>query len=159
MVVISDTTTITNLIQVDLLYTLPQLYKKILIPGAVYDELARFEDHKQFLDLSEWIEVVEVTDSDELKRLMSVLDRGEAEAIILSLELDADYLIIDEMKGRKLAKQYRIPIIGLLGILILSKKQGIITQVKTPLEKLRSEIGFRISEELFHHVLNEVDEE
>ena len=158
MVVISDTTTITNLIQIDLLYILSELYGEILIPEAVYLELSEFEGHQQIIDSSDWIEVVKIAESRVLNELIEIIDIGEAEAIVLSIELKPNYLIIDELKGRRIAKEYNIEIIGLLGILMLSKKEGLVEMVKPYLEKLKNDIGFRISEKLYEYILAEVGE-
>lgn len=96
MTVISDTTTITNLIQINLLSVLPALYGKILIPESVYLELSEYEGHKEIIDASNWIETVKITNSKTLEELLIELDQGEAEAIVLSIELDPDFLIIDD---------------------------------------------------------------
>jgi len=158
MVVISDTTAITNLIRIDLLFILPELYGKIIIPKAVYDELSKYGDQKEIIDNSSWIETVQITNSQFLNNLSSKIDRGEAEAIVLAIELAPNYLIIDELKGRKIAKAYNINIIGLLGILVLAKKQGLIESVGKYLERLKNEIGFRISKELHNIILKEAGE-
>lgn len=159
MVVISDTTTITNLIRIDLLFILPELYGEIIIPKAVYDELSKFGNQKEIIDDSPWIEIVQITNSELLGNFAGKIDKGEAEAIVLAIELSPDYLIIDELKGRSIAKAYEIKIIGLLGVLVLAKKQGLIENVGKHLERLRDEIGFRISEELYEIILKESGEE
>lgn len=159
MVVISDTTAITNLIRIDLLFILPELYGQIIIPKAVYDELSEYSNQKEIIDNSPWIETVQITASELLNKLTGKIDKGEAEAIVLAIELTPDYLIIDELKGRKIAKAYDIEIIGLLGILVLAKKHGLIENVGKYLERLKNEIGFRISEELYKIILKESDEE
>lgn len=50
-----------------------------------------------------------------------VVDEGEAEAIELAKELQADWLLIDERKGRRLASQERVPVIGLLGVVLIER--------------------------------------
>ena len=115
-------------------------------------------EQQAILDDLDWIEVVEIPRSEHLNQLLDKVDRGEAEAIMLALELKADFLIIDERKGRAIAKTYDIPIIGLLGILVLAKKEGLLPNVRLYLEKLKNEIGFRISENLYRLILKEAGE-
>ncbi|KGE88536.1 MAG: DUF3368 domain-containing protein [Phaeodactylibacter xiamenensis] len=158
MVVISDTTTITNLIQINLLDILPKLYNEVIIPLAVHKELLRFEEQKTIINSSNWLKPLEVENNPYLGSLLESIDKGEAEAIALAIKLQPDFLIIDERAGRKIAKEYGIPIIGLLGILMLAKQQGLIENVKTPLDSLKDEVGFRVSKSLYEFVLSEVNE-
>ncbi len=53
---------------------------------------------------------------------MADLDSGEAEAIALAVELKADYLLIDETKGRQIAASYGIKVTGIIGVLIKAKE-------------------------------------
>ena len=158
MVVISDTTAITNLIKIDLLFVLPRLYGEVIIPKAVYDELSAHSNQKDIVDNSSWIRIIHIPASDKLKELSKRIDRGEAEAIVLAIELSSDYLIIDELQGRRIAKSYHIEIIGLLGILLLSKEEGLIESVSQYLQTLKNKIGFRISDKLYDFVLKKANE-
>ena len=89
---------------------------------------------------------------------MGGLDKGEAEAISLAIENQADILIIDELAGRQVAKQHNLRIIGLLGILIDAKYSGLIKEVKPLLDQLISDHGFWIKPELYSNVLKTVAE-
>jgi len=81
-----------------------------------------------------------------------------SEAIVLAKELHADLLVMDESKGRTLAKQEGIAIIGLVGILVQAKEGEYITSVKLLLDRLMREVNFRISRQLYEAVLKQVDE-
>ncbi len=59
----------------------------------------------------------------------NTVDSGEAEAIALALELNM-ILLIDEKRGRIVAKQKAVDIIGTAGILLLAKRKGIARRVK-----------------------------
>ncbi|MCB9351750.1 MAG: DUF3368 domain-containing protein [Lewinellaceae bacterium] len=86
------------------------------------------------------------------------LDLGEAESIALAVEEKAKYLIIDEYKGRAIADAYGVKIVGILGVLIQAKQQGVISSVKPNIEKL-IEIGFRLDKKLIAKVLRSLGEE
>jgi predicted nucleic acid-binding protein len=158
MIVISDTSVITNLIQLDQLSLLRQLFRDIILPQKVFDELSKIPDQVDLIEKTNWIEIKQISDRDHYEKLITTLDPGEAEAIVLAVELKADALLIDEKKGRKIAQEYGIVITGLLGILIESKAENLIQEVKPILDKLIFEIGFRISPKLYRDILEKVDE-
>ena len=85
------------------------------------------------------------------------MDLGESEAIVLALEKQASYLIIDEFTGRQIADQYGLTVIGLLGVLVQAKQKGLIQAVKPHLEALRQQ-GFRLSQSLIDMVLKRLGE-
>lgn len=159
MLIVSDTSPITNLIQINQLELLNKLFGEIIIPDKVFGELSVYENQKIKVENHEWILVKSVKDKKLIKKLEIQLDLGEAQAIILAKELEADILIIDERKGRKTATEYGLRIIGLLGVLIQAKKKGYIENLKPILNKLIEEIGFRVSKNLYSRILKEVDEE
>lgn len=107
------------------------LYGRILVPEAVDIELKK--GGKQGLGLSgylksDWIEVHPQGTIDPL--LQTQLDEGEA-AVTLALKRDIDFVLIDERKARKIARMiYGLNVIGTAGILIKSKKAGLILNVK-----------------------------
>lgn len=105
-----------------------------------------------------WIVPKEVTDKEAIRRMSKYLDPGEAEAIILAKELNAEFLIIDERKGRQIAEDYGLRIIGLLGVLVRGKQKGHIPYLKPILDKLIDRIGFRVSVKLYNKILEEVGE-
>lgn len=73
------------------------------------------------LDTKEWIKIAAIQDTHLLQELLLSLDEGEAASIILAIEKQADYLIIDESEGRKSAQKFNIRITGLLGVLVHAK--------------------------------------
>ena len=130
MLIISDTSPITNLIQIGELELLKKLFTEIIIPKKVYEELANYEGQKEEIDKRKWIISKEVADKNAIRQMNKLLDPGEAEAIILAKELNADFLIIDERKGRQIAEDYGLRIIGVLGVLVRGKQKGHILYLK-----------------------------
>lgn len=158
MVVVSDTSAITNLYQIRMLILIKQMYGKIIIPQAVYEELGEFSNQKQMVDAADWIKVRGIKNVKLVKELRETLDQGEAEAIVLALETRSELLVIDELKGRIVAREYGLKIIGILGVLINAKKRGLIPNVKIYMDQLISVVGFHISKRLYIKVLQNVGE-
>lgn len=86
------------------------------------------------------------------------MDVGEAEAIELALELHADRLLIDERKGRKLAIQEGVAMIGLLGVVLLAKRKMLIPSARTLIERLHREAGMYLATEIRDAALKTVGE-
>ena len=93
-----------------------------------------------------------------VEKLSLELDRGEAEAIALAIEVEADRLLIDERIGRNVAQRYGINITGLLGVLIAAKKNNFIRELKPLLEQLISEAKFRVHPDLYRQILQDAEE-
>jgi predicted nucleic acid-binding protein len=126
MTVVSDTTAITNLYNIGRLQLLKDVFGHIAIPLAVRQELSEIPEQLALIAQLDFIEVMSTTQTDVVATLKAKLDDGEAEAISLAVELNADFLVIDEWKGRRVAKEMGVQVIGLVGILLTAKRKGII---------------------------------
>jgi uncharacterized protein len=153
MIVVSDTSPISNLLQIGDLDLLRQLFQEIIIPQDVFNELCEVKTQADILSEQTWIKTSTVAGSELKAELLKELDKGEAEAIILAIELHADYLLIDEVKGRSIAESYGIKVVGILGVLLQAKQKGLIADVKTHLQKLVDEAGFWLNPKLIEKVL------
>ncbi|WP_416864593.1 MAG: DUF3368 domain-containing protein [Imperialibacter sp.] len=120
-------------------------------------ELRAFSDHGEQIDQFSWINVRAPENREMLAQLLEMLDLGESESIIVAIESNANYLIIDEYKGRKIAELYGVKISGILGVLIQAKMQGLISSVQENIKKL-VEIGFRLDKSLVERVLKSLGE-
>ncbi|MBK1987426.1 DUF3368 domain-containing protein [Sphaerospermopsis aphanizomenoides BCCUSP55] len=155
MIIISNTSPISNLAAIGQLTLLQQLYGKVIIPQAVYQEIlacGSTDPGTLALQTLDWIEVIPVTNIILVQTLQTILDPGEAEAISLAVELNADRLIIDERKGRNEAIKSGLQVTGLLGIVLAARQQGFIPLVKPILDDLIAN-GFWIREQLYAEVL------
>ena len=158
MLVISDTSPITNLLQIDQLDLLWLLYQTIIVPESVYEELIVIHSQAKHVKTTEWIKIHSIDNVELYQELLQKVDRGEAEAMVLALELQADLLIIDEQIGRSVAEDLGINITGVLGILVKAKEEGLIQEVRVYMEQLRDKAAFRIHPNLFGAILKMVDE-
>lgn len=154
MIVISDTSVFSNLLIIDQIEILPQLFGQVMVPQAVFLELQNFTafDITSTLNAT-WLKVKEVGDAERIVKLREVLDAGESEAIILATELQADLLIIDEAKGRKIASAMGINLTGLLGVLLRAKAANLIIELKPQLDRLENEANFYISRSVRDRIL------
>ncbi|MDM8564302.1 DUF3368 domain-containing protein [Candidatus Halobeggiatoa sp. HSG11] len=157
MKVVSNTTPIISLASVNKLLLLKELFGKIYIPNAVYKEIKSKEAFGYEEIDSEYFQTVEVIGTKYLGFLLNELDLGEAEAIILSIEIDADVLIIDERLGYKMAKSQKINVIGTLSVLFMAKQRGLIKNVKPLLDEMIQK-GRWYSNTVYNHFLKQVNE-
>jgi predicted nucleic acid-binding protein len=148
--IISDSTTLIVLFDLNRLDLLSNIFTRIIIPDAVYKEISV----KSSIVLPSFIKVQQVKECEVLELLKNLLDLGESEAIALALELNLP-LIIDEKKGRKIALREGIKIIGLLGIVYLNIKKETITQkeAKAFLDDAIAH-GYRISTQLIDEMFD-----
>lgn len=156
MIVVSDTSAISNLFIIGELELLRKIYSEILLPKAVMNELIVLEKSGVNIDSirkSGWIKIIEVTQRSAVNQLLIDLDLGEAEAIVLAKHINADWLLIDETKGRHIAKESGLQTIGLLVILLLAKREGMINEIKSFVDRLMIKAKFRISNELYDRIL------
>jgi predicted nucleic acid-binding protein len=157
MIVISDTSVISNLIQIGQVQLLHQLYNQIIIPPTVYEELSAIGSQKIFVDKQTWISIV-APPENEVLLLLDYLDKGEAEAIILYKAIKADLLLIGELKGRNIARNMGIKLVGIVGILIMANENALITSVKDLLDDLINKANFRVGIKLYNEALEKVNE-
>ena len=94
--VVSNTTPIISLLKLSQLELVHKLYENIYIPVAVYNEIEAGKDKAYYKDLKQydWIKIISIKDKNAIKYFLD-LDVGEAEAIVLATELNADLIIID----------------------------------------------------------------
>lgn len=156
MIVVSDTTPLIGLASIGRLELLLQLFGEVYIPQAVYDETVTFGREegiaKQAVASADWIHVVEVKNRLAVGILLDEMDLGEVETIILAEEINADWVLMDEKKGRRKLKQLNLPKIGTIGILLKAKQLGLIPTLKSEIEKLQNS-SFAVSQSVVSEVL------
>jgi predicted nucleic acid-binding protein len=153
MIVICDSSPIVALAILNQLDLLDRLFEKVVVPFRVFKELI-VSNKLESKNIAAWAKdkVVETKDKRLMLAFNMILDAGESEAISLYWEKKADFLLIDEKKGRKIAIYNGIKVIGTLGVLLLSKQKGFLTAIKPSLDLLQQS-NIRISDELYKKAL------
>ncbi len=161
MNIVSNSSALINLARIGRLDILQQLYVEVTIPRAVWHEVVVEGAGRLGADTvkdATWIKTIAVTNKELVRALQQELDAGEAEAIALAQEIGAELLLMDDHLGRQTAHHLGLRYTGLIGVLIEAKKKGLLNSVKPQIDKLREVAGFRISEELYLHVLQDEGE-
>lgn len=153
MIVVSDTSPITNLIKIGRLELLRDLFGEMVVPPEVFEELCTLPSQAIVLSKAEWLRVEIPQNLLLLDQLLEQLDIGEAASIVLTLQLHADLLLMDERKGRRAASALGIKITGLLGIFLRAKEKGLIVSVKEVIDELVSQTNFRLSAQVQEEAL------
>jgi predicted nucleic acid-binding protein len=149
MIIVSDTSPLVCLLHLNQINLLKDLFVNVIIPTAVFNELIKAKIiNEKFLQTNSFIQIKTPADKRKVEDLMLIFDEGEAEAIVLSIELKTDLLLIDEAPEREIAIQYGIPIKGILGVLLQAKERKLISQVNPLINRLQTEINFRINNKL-----------
>jgi predicted nucleic acid-binding protein len=135
--VVSNTTPLISLLKLNRLEILKALYTEIIIPTAVFREIENGKNKKYYQDLSKynWIIITAIRNKHSTEYFLD-LDEGEAEAIILATEIDADLILLDEKLGRFHANDAGLKVTGTIGVLLKAKNTGIITKIKPLLIEL-----------------------
>lgn len=162
MKIVTDASVLIGLSSIQKLDVLNDRFPQgVLVPPAVWREVV--EEGKgrpgaQEVSESNWIRVQEFTEKGIVNLLRTELDDGEVGAIALAYEINADIILIDERDARQAARQLDLQVLGTIGILTWAKQNGKLSSLRDSLDKLQDKGGFRISQNLYIHVLREVGE-
>jgi predicted nucleic acid-binding protein len=133
--IISNTSCLIVLSNVGYLPVLPELYGILTITSEVAGE---FGD-----PLPDWVQVVPVSELNEIRALQSVLDLGEASTIALAMEIPDSLMILDDKKARHVAQDLSLQLTGTLGVIAKAYKGGLISNISGLIEDLRNS-NFRV---------------
>lgn len=156
MIVVSDTSPISNLLVIGRLDLLKSVYPAVLVPPIVHTEILALR--RFFVPLTDyvqagWIQRQAPADLIFVSNLHKRLDAGESEAIALAVEVGAHTLLIDESKGRQEAADLGLNTVGLLGVLLKAKAIGALPLVKPVLNELITDADFYVASSLRQRVL------
>jgi predicted nucleic acid-binding protein len=136
MKVVSNATPIITLSSIDRIDILQGMFGHIIVSRAVYNEIKAKRRYGYDEIDSSFIEVKSIQGEKYRDLLLNQLDIGEAETIILAKEIDADFVIIDENLGYKIAKNSDLQVIRTLSILLGAKEKGLVPAIKPLLDEM-----------------------
>ena len=161
MIVVSNTSPVTNLAAIGQLGLIPLLFKQIHLPDAVWQELHAGDvmwPGREEVDVATWIVRKRVPASHLLSELMADLGPGESAAIALALDLKADLVLLDEKEGRRKAQRVGLRVMGVGGVLLAAKAQHHLAEVRPCLDGLRQRAGFCLGESVYQALLAAANE-
>ena len=152
MIVVSDTLPLNYLVLIGAIDVLPKLFGEIHVPTQVMVERTRSRATalvKQWASSPpRWLRVstpsITIATSDRL-------DLGEAQAIALATELNADAILIDERKGRRIAAAHGFNAVGTLTVLEFAAERKLLDPTAV-LKTLRA-TTFYITDAYIHAAL------
>jgi len=156
MIVVSDSSPLVALIDIDQVSLLPRLYERVLVPEAVWRETfvqGEGRPGREEVARAPWLERRSVVDTLAVRALQEGLDAGESEAIALAVEAKADLLLMDERLGRRTAQHMGLKVAGVIGVLVDAQHKGMVPAIRPQLDALRDRAGFRVSDELYRRVI------
>jgi predicted nucleic acid-binding protein len=151
MIVVADSSPLIAMGRIGQLEILHAVFGTLLVPDAVWQEVvaeASGKSGSSEIAAASWIEHRTVRDSSLVSLLKHDLGPGEAEAIVLARETGADFVLMDERLGRSAAQNLGLKVVGLIGVLIEARKQGLLGDAIETMDRLSNEAGFWISAEL-----------
>lgn len=159
MLIVADSSALVAIALCDGLVFLDHLFQDVKVPQTVFEEVV-VEGKPAAAILRTYLTGKTVpVDLTNVVVTSGGLGEGEVEAMALYKTLHADYLLVDDKRARKVARLNHIRITGSQGILLLAKHEGLISEVKPFLDRLRLS-DIRISEHLIQKTLtlaNEVE--
>ena len=130
MILVADASALIALSACDSLHLLEALFGNVIVPEAVFIEVAG-TNKPQSERLRNYLQgKVRAVNMDHFVYLDAFADAGETQAMLLYKEVTADYLLIDDKRGRKVAQINQIKTIGSMGVPLQAKHAGLISQVK-----------------------------
>lgn len=162
MIVVADTSPLVFLSRIARLELLRALYSQVYVPSTVWHEAVVARPDAAGVQLlldADWIVVSDQAERTGVEHsLEEALDPGEAAAITLAALLNAKVLLIDERKGRTVARERGLNVRGTLGVLVEARRGAHLTSLRGALDELRGQ-GFRVSPTLVAEALSQVGEE
>jgi len=157
MILVADASALIALSTCDSLTLLEAIFGNVLVPEAVFSEVTAV-DKPQSARLRSYLHgKVRAVDMQRFVYLDAFADAGETQAMLLYKEVAADYLFIDDKRGRKVAKINQIKTVGSLGVLLQAKRAGLIPCVAPLIEQIAASSVF-MSEGLMQTILELADE-
>ena len=164
MLVVSNTSPITNLAAVGHLDLLRALYAQIIIPEEVRDELVlggsgNNPGAREVMSESWFVTMsVDAHERAKIAQAYPALHAGEAAALTLAIERSADLVLLDDKDARQAASALKLSYVGIVGILLAAKARVLVPLIQPILDDLRARAGFRLAEATYQDALRHAGE-
>lgn len=139
---------------------LQNLFGEVFVSGKVRDEVeagGTTGAGASLFSTAPWIRVIRLVDLPD-PLLETILDRGEAETITLAQQTSAALVLMDERKGRKIARDiYGYAVIGTGRLLTEAKQAGLIPMVGPLIDQMRGN-GYWLSDKIVAEILRQAGE-
>jgi len=157
MIAISNTSPLIVLAKSSYLKILRKIFKRVIIPDAVFNEIFRKEDvtsHKvkELINFG-FIQTKKVKNKELVDFINADIGLGEAEAIVLSLQLNSEYILLDDYKARIYAKERSLNVIGTLGLIKIFQDRNFIGEDAEMIYKRLASANFWIKKDLFYKIM------
>ena len=160
MIVVSDATPLIALAKIKHLEILAELFGRVVIPQSVYDEVVTKALNRvgaSEVAKVDFFDIRSATDQSKVTYLLTNLDAGEAEALVLAEELSANFVLLDEKKARRVAEKIGLRYMGTVGLLLAAKNKRKIKKLRPLLDELLAN-DFYLDEKLYERVLKQAGE-
>ena len=136
----------------------PQLFKAVVIPEQVYEEIiagGKDDAAKMAIPQIPWIDRKKV----EISLPVAAWNLGNGESAVFSFAMnESGYrAVVDDLAARRCAQTFGIPTLGTGGLLVLAKRRGLINSVKDRVQRLR-DAGLYLSDSLVPLLIDEAGE-
>ncbi|MDB5009138.1 MAG: hypothetical protein JWP45_3531 [Mucilaginibacter sp.] len=148
-IVIADTSCFIILANINELDLLHKVFENIITTPEIASEYGN--------ELPVWVNIKSAADIQKQQILETQVDKGEASAIALALDIPGCMIIVDDLEARLLAQKLNILITGTLGVILQAKLMGLIPSIKPLLNKIR-QTNFRLSNTLEEIALKQAGE-
>jgi predicted nucleic acid-binding protein/GNAT superfamily N-acetyltransferase len=145
--VVSNSSPLIALAQIQRLDLVPAILQSVLIPPAVVREIA-----PSIPVLPQWATVRVPKSRPSVLTSPGRLGDGEREAIALAMEVGAVAIVLDDRPARRAAEAAGLNVIGTLGLLLEAKRKGLVTRVRVEIDKLVA-TSFFLSRPLYERLL------
>ncbi len=159
-IIVADASPLIALAKLEKLELLHELFSDLHVPETVLLEVTVAQSRTDARLLKSYIAanftVHSTLENPFTQEIGRILDDGEIQALALARQLDCGVLI-DELRGRKVAQRYDIKTVGVLGLLMQSKQQGLVSHITPLITQLQAE-NYRLSSRLIESVLERMGE-